>query len=249
MDRVLRSYRTVVQMLKDRNYFMDVDMNEDEALSLLKEESEGVIFSNSGEKITVRYFDSFTKEKIEKLSLLAVGTRERKVHFLIFCKKLDSKVLPFLKAIENKLFVEVFPLESLVFPIVNHVHVPTHRKLTEKEVVELFEYYKIPKRYEKEEIVEEVIVNKPVVSSRRRPQRKFEEEETKKKVPEEKPKVSETKETMEYDKEMILKKFPILLLSDPVSRYYNFRPFDIIIIDEDNNPYIRVVFDNLKSNK
>ncbi len=247
MDKVLRSYRTVVQMLKDRNFSVDIELQEDKMIALLKEEIEGILFTRGGDKITVRYYESFTREKIEKISLLAVNSKEKKVHFLVFCKKLDPKVQPYLTAIDKKVYIEAFPLEMLVFPIVNHVHVPSHRKLTEQEVEDLFEYYKIPKKYEEEEVVEEVAMLKPVVSSRRRPQRKFEEEEVEvKKKDVEKPK---RQEVMSYDKGAILKKFPILLLSDPVARYYDFQPFDMVVIDEHNSPYIRVVFDNLKSNK
>lgn len=253
MDKVLRAYKTLLQMMKDREYVMEERLSDEKALDILKKEQE-ILFKSEDDTIRINYFDTLTKEKIDKFTALSVNSKEKKIHYLFFCKKVESRINSYLSILDiqnkDRLTIEVFVLDSLVFPIVNHVHVPKHRKLSEKEKAEVFEYYGIKRKIEEEELEEEVIQpTKTKVSSRRRPvQKKFEEEEEKKE--EKKPKKEEKKEqVIDYDKDAILKKFPILLLSDPVSRYYNFRPFDMIVIDEDNVPYIRVVFNNLKINQ
>lgn len=236
MSDMERSFNTIVQMLSDRGYKSSSNTN---SIELLKSE-ESILFTNKLETIQVRYYENFTKQVAEKITILAASSKEPKTHFLVFCKKLDSKANPFIKAIEGKVFVEVFTFDMLVFPIVRHVHVPPHRKLSNDEVDDLFEYYGIRKTYEVEEQEDEILVAKP--TTRRRPLKKQAEEEVKKQV-----EPVKKEQVLSYDKQAILRKFPILLLSDPISRYYNYKPFDMVVINEHNEPYVKVVFDNLKN--
>jgi DNA-directed RNA polymerase subunit H (RpoH/RPB5) len=199
--RIYRAYETIVTMLGDRQVegvgFTTDNFDTSDLDDIIDAEEDKkynkMTFKRNDEEIDVYWVSKVTSTIIKQLSQTKNAKSDDKFHMLIFSADVDfSKVVDCIEKMKNKICVEIFTINELAFPIVKHVYVKPHRKLSDQEKEEIYEYFDIK------------------------------------------------------DDQEAVKKMPILLLRDPISRYYDFNTFDVIVINEDEKPYFRIVFPNIK---
>jgi DNA-directed RNA polymerase I, II, and III subunit RPABC1 len=140
-------YKTLIEMLSDRGYDMSNYVEYDEFVIMYEENNYDII--DKDKKIIVTFYKdtkAFTKKDLEIVVQNAKEKCENEnINIIIILK--DKYTVTIEKELVNPLYknVEIFLFKNLTFNITKHDDMPKHILLTDDEIKDLFDKYKMTK--------------------------------------------------------------------------------------------------------
>ena len=154
--QLFRAFRTILEMLSDRNYFVDeryknavsdydffVESFEDE---INDPNNLPTVFENESKDKILIYFHigkKFAKTNCQELLTRITNEGAKHIILVLSNQFLNSNFKKQMANFEVRYIMEYFTLESLLFNVTRHQLVPKHVLLTEEEKNTLLERYSI----------------------------------------------------------------------------------------------------------
>ena len=156
ISQYYRAYKTVLEMIEDRNYIVPNEYKEidDKTFKYLYSNSKLDIFikndTDNDNKLFAKFIllnkvkPNFIRELISKIKEEFI-TEEKDKMLLILKNKPNNSILKIIKESKYKC-CQIFWLNKLQFNITKHSLVPKHIKLNEEEIINLLKKYSLKDR-------------------------------------------------------------------------------------------------------
>jgi len=156
ISQYYRAYKTVLEMIEDRNYIVPNEYKEidDKTFKYLYSNSKLDIFikndTDNDNKLFAKFIllnkvkPNFIRELISKIKEEFI-TEEKDKMLLILKNKPNNSILKIIKESKYKC-CQIFWLNNLQFNITKHSLVPKHIKLNEEEIINLLKKYSLKDR-------------------------------------------------------------------------------------------------------
>lgn len=147
IKNTFRVYKTLTEMLSDRNYSISKDIDYDEFIIMYDENNYDI--TDDDEKIHVSFYKdtkAFGKKDLETMVQNVKDMfNNEDINIIIILREKYNVTIE--KELLNPLYnnVEIFLFKNLTFNITRHQDMPKHIPLTVDEISEVVEKYNIPK--------------------------------------------------------------------------------------------------------